>query len=530
MASSQTDEELAKRLQEQYRLEFLQVQAQRQARNRASAPPATDSTTQPQFTQTSRQAVEEPVVLVDFGPSPQLAAPPAAAATVKDDEALARRLQNELDHQASVSRSREGRVVQREPFSMALNNNNNTSNDNHNRNSDARLAQRLQDEELLRRYGGEVQATSSGNTAFIDERASDDSDMAQARRVAQELQDAEMAQRLTLYEQEANSRRLAQQRLAQQRFRPWKYFLLFFCVVLLTVPILMWQGVFKPEDIPIFGDFDPNDWVDTDPWSEENNGGVIQPGESPDADGAIRWASNGRGLDLEILNALEEKWYAVFNEAVANWDVGAPIDSLTLTTKKVDYDMVCTPVPQTLKVCNGNYGNTRWRGLNEVLLNRRTNVIVSSTAKMNEYYLADESYDQWLYTMCHEMGHGFGLPHWDEDFLNADMGNCMDYTQNPGANKLPDESNFQYLAELYGGMNVTSNTVVQLEDSGGGGGGGGGKKKGGNRRRQLRNSKVILEEGEQGTRMLLHANERSEIHWKPIDDETGIVYHYHLVE
>ena len=60
--------------------------------------------------------------------------------------------------------------------------------------------------------------------------------------------------------------------------------------------------------------------------------------------------------------------------------------------------------------------------------------------------------------------------------------------------------------------------------------GGGGKKKGGNRRRQLRNSKVILEEGEQGTRMLLHANERSEIHWKPIDDETGIVYHYHLVE
>jgi len=97
MASSQTDEELAKRLQEQYRLEFLQVQAQRQARNRASAPPATDSTTQPQFTQTSRQA-EEPVVLVDFGPSPQLAAPPAAA-TVEDDEALARRLQNELDHQ-----------------------------------------------------------------------------------------------------------------------------------------------------------------------------------------------------------------------------------------------------------------------------------------------------------------------------------------------------------------------------------------------------------------------------------------------
>jgi hypothetical protein len=47
---------------------------------------------------------------------------------------------------------------------------------------------------------------------------------------------------------------------------------------------------------------------------------------------------------------------------------------------------------------------------------------------MNEFYLLTESDDQKLYTMCHEMGHGFGLPHWDEDFFNKDMGTCMDYT------------------------------------------------------------------------------------------------------
>lgn len=48
------------------------------------------------------------------------------------------------------------------------------------------------------------------------------------------------------------------------------------------------------------------------------------------------------------------------------------------------------------------------------------------------------------------MGHGFGLPHTDEDFNNADLGNCLDYTENWGANKSPDASNYDKLAEFYG--------------------------------------------------------------------------------
>ena len=47
-------------------------------------------------------------------------------------------------------------------------------------------------------------------------------------------------------------------------------------------------------------------------------------------------------------------------------------------------------------------------------------------------------------------GHGFGLPHTDENFYNKDLGNCMDYTNNPEANKSPDESNYKFLFELYG--------------------------------------------------------------------------------
>jgi hypothetical protein len=49
-----------------------------------------------------------------------------------------------------------------------------------------------------------------------------------------------------------------------------------------------------------------------------------------------------------------------------------------------------------------------------------------------------------------KIGHGFGLQHTDEDFFNSDLGNCLDYTNNPEVNQSPDESNFNFLVELYG--------------------------------------------------------------------------------
>jgi hypothetical protein len=121
---------------------------------------------------------------------------------------------------------------------------------------------------------------------------------------------------------------------------------------------------------------------------------------------------------------------------------------LTLVTKRVSYDFQCSNEIYKLKVCNGNYGDTLWKGLNE--LATRGGTIFSGTAKMNDYHLPSDKDDDRLYAMCHEIGHCFGLPHWDEDFRNADLGNCMDYTLRPQDNKTPDASNFEFLAELYG--------------------------------------------------------------------------------
>jgi len=123
---------------------------------------------------------------------------------------------------------------------------------------------------------------------------------------------------------------------------------------------------------------------------------------------------------------LDDDWHEYFDIAVQDWDNGTP-DSLTLSTKLDTPDSQCSPVDGVMKVCNGNYGETGWKGINEVSFQGRT--ILASVAKMNEAYFegSQDSENKRQYTMCHEIGHGFGLPHTDEKFWNRDLGNCKLY-------------------------------------------------------------------------------------------------------
>lgn len=68
---------------------------------------------------------------------------------------------------------------------------------------------------------------------------------------------------------------------------------------------------------------------------------------------------------------------------------------------------------------------------------------------MNEYYLRNANFYHRRFTMCHELGHGFGLPHTDENPYNKNLGNCLDYTDDPEENLLPGEVNFNALNQVY---------------------------------------------------------------------------------
>jgi hypothetical protein len=203
------------------------------------------------------------------------------------------------------------------------------------------------------------------------------------------------------------------------------------------------------------------------------------PFNNANPDDANVWRNKGKGLELTVINALDESWYPYFNTAVQQWDDGTP-DALSLQVEMGQAPSpICREVDGAIKVCNGDYGATNWRGINKVLL--ANGWIYSSAARMNEYYFQGEDSAQRQYTMCHELGHGFGLPHTDESFFNRDLGNCMDYTNRPENNMQPDTPNFEFLTTLYGSLDGSippgglatgtveaSETVPSDEDGSGG--------------------------------------------------------------
>ena len=43
----------------------------------------------------------------------------------------------------------------------------------------------------------------------------------------------------------------------------------------------------------------------------------------------------------------------------------------------------------------------------------------------------------------------FGLPHTDENPYNENLGNCLDYTDDPSSNIIPGEVNMEKLRDMY---------------------------------------------------------------------------------
>lgn len=167
------------------------------------------------------------------------------------------------------------------------------------------------------------------------------------------------------------------------------------------------------------------------------------------------WSGNTNGnggLYLELWNALDDSWQTEYAEAVNDWNTLCDPKVLVLTTKVVPVDNECSQADGVMKVCNGNYGETGWLGINEILKSVPAGIIQSSVAKMNEHYLLNADYDERLYTMCHELGHGYGLPHTDENFNNKDLENCLDYTNSPQNNLRPGDANCDRLLGMYGAV------------------------------------------------------------------------------
>ena len=81
--------------------------------------------------------------------------------------------------------------------------------------------------------------------------------------------------------------------------------------------------------------------------------------------------------------------------------------------------------------------------------------ITQGTVKLNDTYFETSKYNkpEWRQLVtCQDVGHTFGLDHQDENFSNANLGTCMDYTNDPlgpPANTDPNKHDYDELVAIY---------------------------------------------------------------------------------
>lgn len=108
--------------------------------------------------------------------------------------------------------------------------------------------------------------------------------------------------------------------------------------------------------------------------------------------------NGGNGLHWDVVDALSTTggWEDVFHAVLQQYEEGSP-KSLVVSTEKVGYDLDCEPVDNKSKICNGNYGDTKWRGITLHLV--QDGFLIATTSKMNDFYKAGLAEKR--YTMCH---------------------------------------------------------------------------------------------------------------------------------
>jgi hypothetical protein len=152
-------------------------------------------------------------------------------------------------------------------------------------------------------------------------------------------------------------------------------------------------------------------------------------------------------LTIPVGDNVSSQWDSALQTAVADWNQSTVIQSPLVPGSS---NRNCRAVAGTIQVCNAAYGNTGWLGIASISLSGGH--ISQGTTKLNDTYFNTAQYNTpaWrALVTCQEIGHDYGLDHQDENFNNANLNTCMDYTNNPASNQHPNAHDYQQLLDIY---------------------------------------------------------------------------------
>lgn len=180
--------------------------------------------------------------------------------------------------------------------------------------------------------------------------------------------------------------------------------------------------------------------------------------------GNYHWERSANPVEIPLGVNVDSNWDYHLGIASTDWNASSVLNTTIIAGSTSPRR--CKTTSGTVQVCNLTYGNNGWLGIASISISGGH--ITAGYVKLNDTYFNTSSYNTpaWRQmVMCQEVGHTFGLGHQDENFNNANLDSCMDYTSNPVSNQHPNQHDYSQLESIYahldGGSSGGSN------DSGG---------------------------------------------------------------
>ena len=184
--------------------------------------------------------------------------------------------------------------------------------------------------------------------------------------------------------------------------------------------------------------------------------------------GGYHWARTSNPFSLPLIDSVTSGWNGYLSTAANDWSLSDVLDApvanggdSTSTRKK------CAAANGQVHVCNAAYGFNGWLGIAQIWTSGPH--IAKGTTKLNDSYFNTSTYNTpaWRQmVICQEVGHTFGLDHQDENFNNAPLGTCMDYTSDPTPNQHPNAHDYEELSLIYAHLDSTSTVAAVPSPSG----------------------------------------------------------------
>lgn len=179
--------------------------------------------------------------------------------------------------------------------------------------------------------------------------------------------------------------------------------------------------------------------------------------------GTYHWARTANPFTLKLSDSVTSQWDAYLAQTSADWSVSTILD--TTVVPGYANPKNCRATAGQVEVCNSRYGGTGWLGIASIWASG--NHITQATVKLNDTYFNTTKYNtpEWrAFVMCQEVGHVFGLDHQDENFTNANLDTCMDYTNLPASNQHPNQHDYDMLDTIYAHLD-SSTSISQTTAS-----------------------------------------------------------------